>query len=249
MCVGVSIIFYQSADCPYLIAAIAVHWCFSQIIKQHPRFHELLDQHQPTHCSLSSSVTGACTVMTLPSWWHQTRGRINNVRNGWFPVQFSNKTDRYSRIRFFEKKNTSWLSEWLEWKTSENNREQNRHATQTCLDTPWCWMKNTSGIKMIRDRKRKMSRQTFKRCIVFSLILDKYLYFTSEKKKKICFKKLTARERSMATVSWKLREKKTKDKHTSCRLLLYLCKMWSLAQWRPRWNVVCWWLEGITLKT
>ena len=49
----------------------------------------------------------------------------------------------------------------------------------------------------------------------------------------------------MATVSWKLREKKQKTNTLvgSCRLL-YLCKMWSLAQWRPRWNVVCWWLQG-----
>jgi hypothetical protein len=119
----VSIIFYQSADCPYLIAAIAVHWCFSQIIKQHPRFHELLDQ--PTHCSLSSSVTGVCTVMTLPSWWHQTRGRINNVRNGWFPTSnFPTKQIGIAGLGFSKKKQkTSWLSEWLEWKTSENNRD------------------------------------------------------------------------------------------------------------------------------
>lgn len=47
----------------------------------------------------------------------------------------------------------------------------------------------------------------------------------------------------MATVFVKIEKEKTKDKHTSCRLL-YLCKMWSLAQWRPRWNVVCWWLQG-----
>ena len=103
-------------------------------------------------------------------------------------------------------------------------------------------MKNISGKNWQRSQ-RNMTRQTFKG-LSFSLILDNF-YLTSEKKN---LKENWQHESDRWQRCRENLEKKKKQKtNSSCRVL-YLCKMWSLATWRPRWNVVCLWLEGNSLN-
>ena len=138
-------------------------------------------------------------------------------------------------------------------------RENNRYVKSwcqratypTCLDTPWCWMR--IQVEIDTDR-RNMSRQVFffffqkDVSFFFDLILDKFCFL---RVKRESFQKWqNTCERSMATVSWNCFKKRNKRQTIFCRVF-YWCNYCghSFAQWRPRGNIVCLWLEGNTFKT